>query len=83
MDDATQRLYEEGNKARLSGDYATAQPLLEDAVRACPDEARCWWALGHVMMNLGEFEVASSRFEKAIGLAPQNQTYLLDLAKLL
>lgn len=83
MDDETRRLYEEGNQARLSGDYGTAQPLLEDAIRACPGEPRCWWALGHVLMNIGEFDLAASRFQKAIELAPENQTFLLDLAKLL
>jgi tetratricopeptide (TPR) repeat protein len=82
MDEEIQRLFDEGNRARLSGDYAAAQPLLEDAIRACPDAARCWWALGHVLMNLGEFETAASRFEKAIELEPKNQTFMLDLAKL-
>jgi len=81
MDEETQQLYEEANQARLSGDYAKAQPLLEDAVRACHDAAVCWWALGHVLLNTGDFDRAIARMEKATELEPENQRYWLDLAK--
>ena len=83
MDEAIQRLYEEANAARLGGDYATALPLLEEALAACPDASCCHWALGHVFMNTGEFEIAIERFECAIALDPSNARYVLDLAKML
>jgi tetratricopeptide (TPR) repeat protein len=83
MDEETQRLYEQGNRARLDGDYASAQPLLEQAVRRCPDAAECWWALGHVLLNTGEFDRAIARFTKACELEPANVRFLLDLAKTL
>ena len=83
MDEATKSLYEQANQARLSGNYEAALPLLEDAVRACPDEASCWWALGHVLMNTGDFDRAIARFEKCIELDPANARYALDLAKML
>ena len=81
MDDETRRLYEQGNKARISGEYAEAQPLLEQAVRACPEAAECWWALGHVLLNTGEFDYAIARFRKAIELAPDCLRFMVDLAK--
>lgn len=81
MDEETRRLFEEGNRARLDGDYGTAQPLLEQAVRRCPDAAECWWALGHVLLNTGEFDRAISRMSKACELEPNNARFLLDLAK--
>lgn len=81
MDDGGRRLFEEGNQARMSGDYERARPLLEDAVRACPEAAERWWALGHVLLNIGEFESSISRFEKAVELEPSNQRLALDLAK--
>lgn len=81
MDEETRRLFEQGNKARVSGDYAEAQPLLEQAIRACPEAAECWWSLGHVLLNTGEFEYAIARFRKAIELAPDCQRFILDLAK--
>ncbi len=81
MDEQTRRLFDEANKARVGGDYATAQPLLEDAIRGCPDSADCWWALAHVLLNTGEFEVAITHFRKAIELDPVSQRFVLDLAK--
>jgi tetratricopeptide (TPR) repeat protein len=81
MDEETRRLYEEGNQARLAGDYEAAQLLLEQAVRGCPDSAACWWALGHVLLNMGDFDHAIARMNKACELEPDNLRYLLDLAK--
>jgi len=81
MDEATLRLYTEGNQARISGDYDTAQSLLEQAAQCCPDAAQCWWALAHVLLNVGEFEVSISFFEKAISLEPGNARFAIDLAK--
>ena len=81
MDEDTQRLYDEGNQARVRGDYDTAQPLLEQAVRACPEAAQCWWALAHVLLNTGDFDRSISRFEKAIELEPENQRFLVDMAR--
>ena len=81
MDEETQRIYDEANKARISGDYETALPLLETAVRACPDAACCWWALGHVLLNTGDFDRAIARMQKATELEPANLKYILDLAK--
>jgi tetratricopeptide (TPR) repeat protein len=81
MDEDTRRLYDEGNQARIAGDYDKAQPLLEQAIRSCPDAADCWWALAHVLLNTGEFDYAISRFKKAIELEPSTVRYVLDLAK--
>jgi tetratricopeptide (TPR) repeat protein len=81
MDEEIQRLFDEANRARVNGDYEAAQPLLEQAVRACPDAAPCWWALAHVLLNTGDFDRSISRFEKAIELDPENQRYLVDLAR--
>ena len=83
MDETTKKLYEEANAARLSGDYDTALPLLEEALATCPDAASCHWAMGHVLMNTGEFEVAIERFNRSIELDPTNARYVLDLAKML
>ena len=81
MDEATRRLYEEGNQARINGDYPTAQPLLEQALGACPEAAECWWALGHVRLNTGEFDEAIESMRKAVELAPDCALFVLDLAK--
>ena len=81
MDEATKGLLEEGNQARIDGDYDKALPLLEEAVRASPDVAKCWWALGHVLLNSGDFDVAISRFEKAVELDPDDLLFALDIAK--
>ena len=81
MDEATQRLYDQGNQARISGDYDTALPLLEAAVKAGPEEGKCWWSFGHALLNTGDFDGGISSFEKAAELEPENLRFLLDLAK--
>jgi len=81
MDEATLRLYTEGNQARISGDYDAALPLLQQALECCPDSAQCWWALAHVLLNVGEFEVAIEHFEQSIRLEPGNARHIVDLAK--
>lgn len=81
MDQDAQRLYDEGNRARLSGDYETARACLEQATAGCPTAACCWWALGHVLLNTGDFELSIAQFERAIQLEPDNAHYILDLAK--
>lgn len=83
MDEETKRLFEEANQARINGDYATARPLLEQAIAACPDAGICHWAMGHVLLNVGEFELSIERFERAVELEPDCQRFLLDLAKTL
>ena len=83
MDEATQKLYEEANAARLNGDYCTALPLLEEALATCPDSASCHWAMGHVLMNTGDFDAAIERFQQSIELEPTNARFVLDLAKML
>ena len=81
MDEATLRLYTEGNQARICGDYDTALPLLQQALEGCPDSAQCMWALAHVLLNTGEFDVAIERFEAALALEPENVRFIVDLAK--
>jgi len=83
MEEATQRLYEQAEQARLSGDYATAKSLLEQVAQACPNQACCHWSMGHVLMNSGDFDGAPVEFRLACELEPDNPRYLLDLAKFL
>jgi Flp pilus assembly protein TadD len=81
MDENTQRLFQEANQARLSGDYDQALPLLQQALEACPESPQCLWAMGHVLLNTGLFEEAIASLEKAVELDAGNALYVLDLAK--
>ncbi len=81
MDEATKCLFDKADTARLSGDYAAAQPLLEQAIAGCPDEPECYWALGHVLLNTGDFDGAPVAFGKSVELDPENPRYVLDLAR--
>ena len=81
MAEDTQRLYEEGNQARVSGDYDTARSLLTQALAASPEDPQCLWAMGHVQLNCGEFDECVETFQKVTDLQPQNAKYALDLAK--
>lgn len=83
MEEALQRLYEQAEQARLSGDYTTAQSLLEQIAQACPSQACCHWSMGHVLMNSGDFDAAPVEFQTACDLEPDNPKFLLDLAKFL
>jgi len=81
MDEATTRLLKEGNQARIDGDYAKARPMLQEAVDASPDVAECYWALGHVLINVGDFDEGIETFDRAVELEPGNQRFIVDLAK--
>jgi Flp pilus assembly protein TadD len=60
----------------------TAQPLLESAVNARPDDVPAWEALGYAHWSQGRFPEAESSFSHALNLAPTREATLIDLAQL-
>lgn len=78
MDPATASKLEQADQSRINGDYDAAQPLYEEVADADPTCSRAWWGLAHVLMNIGEFEIAMEKFRKASDLEPNNQRYIYD-----
>jgi Flp pilus assembly protein TadD len=78
MDPATASKLEQAEQSRINGDYDAAQPLYEEIVVAAPDCSRAWWGLAHVLMNIGEFDLAVEKFRRASEIDPANQRYILD-----
>lgn len=68
-------------RALLEEDQAAeATKLLEDAVRADPDDAETWAELGNARLALSQFVPASTAFEQAVRLAPDLATAQYNLA---
>jgi|GEM_PF-2529379 tetratricopeptide (TPR) repeat protein len=63
---AGDRLLAEGNALLDQQRYAEALPLLEQATRAAPKDARCWVALAYASNELGRVYMALAACEQAI-----------------
>jgi len=70
-----------GAKAVKSGLEAEALPLLEQARKRHPDDARIWQVLGLAHRNLEDLKSAISAFEKAAALAPGDALIAHSLAR--
>jgi len=57
---------EQGEAAIQKGDYATAQPLLEKAVAANPDDYLAWFDLGYVYKATNQLDKATDAYRKSI-----------------
>lgn len=55
--------------------WAAAQPLLEKAITANPQDAEAHYLLGLSLLNQNKGEAAVAPLEKAVELAPTNGTY--------
>ena len=60
------RLLTEGNALLDQQRYAEALPLLEQATRAAPKDARCWVALAYASNELGRVYMALAACEQAL-----------------
>jgi Flp pilus assembly protein TadD len=53
----------------------------EQKVTASPQDAALWNQLGDVLVRMGRVDEAAVRFERAVGLAPREPDYRLNLAR--
>jgi tetratricopeptide (TPR) repeat protein len=80
MDPQTEQKLREADEHRINGRYDEAQAIYEELVAADPGAARPLWGLAHVLMNIGEFDVALDHFGRCCQLEPTSQRYLYDSA---
>ncbi len=57
---------EQAEAAIQKGDYATAQPLLEKAVAANPDDYLAWFDLGYVYKATNQLDKAIDAYRKSV-----------------
>ncbi len=76
------QMLQEADELRRNGKYEQARELYEQIVAEQPQLAMAWWGLAHVVMNQGDFELASKHFAQAAEMAPDNQRILYDWAML-
>jgi tetratricopeptide (TPR) repeat protein len=82
MDPANQEKLNAARSARVALDYEAAKGLYEGILAVDPHCAEANHGLGFVlMMGFGEFDEGLTYLEKAVGLAPANQSFVLDLGK--
>jgi Flp pilus assembly protein TadD len=74
---------EQGEAAIQRGDYATAQPLLEKAVAANPDDYLAWFDLGYVYKATNQLDKAIDAYRESIGAEPNVFESNLNLGILL
>ncbi len=76
------RLLEQADELRRSGQYDKALSLYEQVLAEQPELVMGWSGLAHTVMNQGEFELALQHFQRAAALAPQEQRVVYDIAML-
>jgi len=76
-------LYYDATKARLKGDEAVAQGLLEQVIRLKPKEAAPYYDLSRLLARSRTPEKALEYARTAVQLAPDNQWYQRQLADVL
>jgi Flp pilus assembly protein TadD len=82
MDPTIQARLDEATQARVALDYDRAKSLFEGILMVEPNNPAAKHGLGFVlMMGYGEFEDGLRLMEEAVQLAPDNQRFILDLAK--
>lgn len=67
-------------KAYQAGDYGQAAKLFRKVTSKNPGDAEAWVLLGNSYFNLGKVADSIDPYEKAIQIAPKNETYRLNLA---
>jgi Flp pilus assembly protein TadD len=72
-----------GSGVPPAGLVAQAQPLLEAAVRAAPDDAEAWDALGVALLRRGREAEALAAWAEALKAAPERDTTLAFVAQTL
>lgn len=74
---------QQAEAALQKGDYATAQPLLEKAVQARPDDFVAWFDLGYVYKATGQTDKAIDAYRKSVAANPDVFESNLNLGILL
>jgi tetratricopeptide (TPR) repeat protein len=74
---------EQAEAALQKGDYATAQPLLEKAVAANPDDYLAWFDLGYVYKATNQLDQAIDAYRKSVAAKPDVFESNLNLGILL
>lgn len=74
---------EQAEAALQKGDYASAQPLLEKAVQANPDDFLAWFDLGYVYKATGQTDKAIEAYRKSLAAKPDVFESNLNLGILL
>jgi Flp pilus assembly protein TadD len=74
---------EQAEAALQKGDYAAAQPLLENAVQAKPDDYRAWFDLGYVYKATDQTDKAIEAYRKSVTAKPDVFESNLNLGILL
>jgi tetratricopeptide (TPR) repeat protein len=72
-----------GEASRAAADPAleATRADYEQKVTASPQDAALWNQLGDVLVRMGRVDEAAVRFERAVGLAPREPDYRLNLAR--
>ena len=77
------QLLNEGQKARIAGDFPTAEKHFSAAVQLRPDAAGAHYRLGMIQAYQGHYDVAEESLQRAWGLAPLDDDIGLGLARVL
>ena len=67
--------------APSEADLEAARADYEQKLAASPNDAPLWNKLGEVLERMGRVDDAAGRFEHAVGLAPREPAYRLNLAR--
>jgi Tfp pilus assembly protein PilF len=74
---------EQAEAAIQKSDYAAAQPLLEKAVEAKPEDYQAWFDLGYVYNATGQSDKAIAAYRKSVSAKPDIFESNLNLGILL
>ncbi len=70
-DDATSPEVEQAEAAMQKNDFAAAEPLLQKAVAAKPDDYRAWFDLGYVYNATNRLPEAVEAYRKSVAAKPE------------
>jgi Flp pilus assembly protein TadD len=80
---SVEEVLEEASRHQSAGEYASALPLLEKAIRAAPLNPRVRHLLGECQAKTGSFPEAVYNLRKAVDSDPHNCNYRASLAQAL